>query len=862
MTICWRWFLVCFCVGPLSITPLFGGGGGLNTVVVVNQASSNSVALGNYYCERRLVPPQNILRVSWTGGNVEWTLQQFDATLSTPLRSMLTARQLTGQVQFVVLSMDIPYRVRSGTSLNSTTSALFYGFKADGSQGSCMLPSAAANPYFNTEAPLREISGVPTLSTALLTTMITASNLASAKLVVDQGVLSDFTRPTQPLILAKSADRLRNIRHLKFDNAVFDLRLLAGPAANRMDCNDPSTLGYISGYQNGMAVFNLGQTRFAPGSIADDLTSYGGLIFEPNDQTTLLAFLQAGASGTYGTVVEPCAHFEKFSSPKVFLYQGRGFGLAEAYYQSISHPYQGLMLGDPLAAPFAYSGVGQWQALPERAVISGTTNFTVTFSSPRNVQKVDLFLNGVLLQTVTNVAPQQGNVLRVALPGREVVYNVPAGASLQSAAQGLANEIEAVRGTTGVKAVAVGDRVQLQSVSRGRKGASTPLSASASAGSANLQTTFVHGSGNTFLDTSARGLRSYGVTNVPALGDWLQMIVIRTNGATTVLGATNTVPGTTLAVLTKSLLESASAHPQLQGGDGITIQDVNMHEDFPLNIYIYGTNDHSGTFNVTATVPGWDESQIKVCLRGSARLGITPAGTNTLDQNVDDLQPRAHLYLRGGLPALTATARLNTVPIPDGIHELTAVAYEGTHARTQTRASKTVRVQNTALSGTLRLLAGASNTLVTMPVVFEVEGRGGQVLKTEIFSTGSLLQASGVGALSTFSINPTSLGVGQHPFHAMITFAGGSQYRTETVWLRFLRPEEPEPPFTVRAAFAPPRLEWTATAGRNYDVLSQNDAGSFEPITRITATNSPVQWPLPTGPAGTSAHFYRVRTAD
>jgi hypothetical protein len=43
---------------------VFGGGSGLNVIVVVNQNSSNSVELGNYYCEKRQVPPQNVLRTT------------------------------------------------------------------------------------------------------------------------------------------------------------------------------------------------------------------------------------------------------------------------------------------------------------------------------------------------------------------------------------------------------------------------------------------------------------------------------------------------------------------------------------------------------------------------------------------------------------------------------------------------------------------------------------------------------------------------------------------------------------------------------------------------------------------------------
>src|ERR1035437_6785295 len=62
----------------ISAAELFAGGSGLNVVVVVNQHSTNSVQLGNYYCERRGVPPQNLLRINWTGGNVNWTRSDFE----------------------------------------------------------------------------------------------------------------------------------------------------------------------------------------------------------------------------------------------------------------------------------------------------------------------------------------------------------------------------------------------------------------------------------------------------------------------------------------------------------------------------------------------------------------------------------------------------------------------------------------------------------------------------------------------------------------------------------------------------------------------------------------------------------------
>ena len=72
---------LCFATGLavllVSAGELFAGGSGLNVVVVVNQNSTNSVQLGNYYCEKRGVPPQNLLRINWTGGNISWTPVQF-----------------------------------------------------------------------------------------------------------------------------------------------------------------------------------------------------------------------------------------------------------------------------------------------------------------------------------------------------------------------------------------------------------------------------------------------------------------------------------------------------------------------------------------------------------------------------------------------------------------------------------------------------------------------------------------------------------------------------------------------------------------------------------------------------------------
>src|SRR3954454_12516587 len=89
------------------------GGSGLNTVVVINQASANSRELANYYCERRQIPPENVLRITWNGINTSWSRADFQTFLLEPLLAMLSTRGLTNQIDYVVLSMDIPYQTIS-----------------------------------------------------------------------------------------------------------------------------------------------------------------------------------------------------------------------------------------------------------------------------------------------------------------------------------------------------------------------------------------------------------------------------------------------------------------------------------------------------------------------------------------------------------------------------------------------------------------------------------------------------------------------------------------------------------------------------------------------------------------------------
>src|SRR5580658_7980500 len=88
------------CLAALMLAGLgaLAGESGLNVIVVVNQNSSNSLQLGNDYCERRGVPPQNLFRMTgWTAGATNWQESDFENDLLDPLLAMISTNGLTNQ---------------------------------------------------------------------------------------------------------------------------------------------------------------------------------------------------------------------------------------------------------------------------------------------------------------------------------------------------------------------------------------------------------------------------------------------------------------------------------------------------------------------------------------------------------------------------------------------------------------------------------------------------------------------------------------------------------------------------------------------------------------------------------------------
>ena len=982
----WWWTVLLF---PFCAS---GGGSGLNTIVVVNQSSSNSCELGNYYCERRQVPPENLLRINWPGGNVSWSGSDFTNVLLNPLLAMLVERQLTNQADYVVLSMDIPFQTVNGTFINSTTAALFYGLKPDPIFGS----AGVSNSYASSEAPFRQATPVTSVGYSFLAVMITADTLAQAKQLVDRGVASDSTFPSQPVCLAKTSDPARNVRYKLFDNAIFNARIRGAPLMYRT--NSDSISGYnMLGYETGLANFTVSPGTFTSGAMADALTSKGGIIFGGNDQTTLLAFTEAGASGSYGTVTEPYADTNRFPNPQAYFYQARGFSLSECYYQSLNSPFLGLIVAEPLAAPYQQPASGQWLETNAQPMLSGVSQLAMSFSTAAQAPplgQVDLFIDGKYFQTLTNIPPTPGNILTVSLNGLPINYTVPTNATLASVATGLAAAINAPANTnlTHVAASVRGDRLELTLMTSNRMSepfyfantsgatnltyrttylaepvppqmspvppaanakfklhcqspaasmpyiilASTNLSdwspihtnvsgapedfidpdgakygrrfyrivglwpeqrptlclvasqngnwnlhaetagslpytiqassnfvdwltiftnaaggpadfidalagtcerrlyrasvgfqglpspsfsllsvqtnsssvlqvaptpwpyvieassdltnwfvvftnltirggqleASSSSGGSNALTTFLSASRSTFQDSVAYGIRGFDIYGHIQSNSVLQAFITKTNGQAVSFSVTN--QGGTMAALSQQLLNLINSSPDLQGSDGL------VAEDFIVDVF------GEPTFNLRARSPGLQAAAIGVHLTTSDMFYVDPWAATTLTQNLADLQPRNHLYLSAGAFPLAVNFSLDTSTLSDGFHELTAVAYEGTSVRTQTRVPLGVQFHNTDLNATMTLTDLPDTAPVQGLYHIRVDASTNTVSSIRLFSTGGQFDVVTNQSSANFTVDGSLLGAGLHAFYAMVETADGLRYRTQTHKVRLV----------------------------------------------------------------------------
>lgn len=313
--------------------------------LIINEDDPYSVQVGAYYAEARHIPASQILRVRL------------------PLKAGLTPSEFAAfskkvdafygkRAQGLALAWKLPYAVEC----NSITGALAMGYDGQLCSQACQKPGhkSRASSYFGSTS-LKPYGDYR----MRLGMLLAAKDVDSAKALIDRGVRADGSlglkgAPPVDVHFVTTSDAVRSVRQLFFPppgpqpKVGINVYLDQTDALRHVD----RVLMYMTGKDR---VEGLDTVGFVPGALADHLTSFGGMLDDAHGQMSVLSWIDAGATASYGTTSEPCAHPQKFPLPQpLLLFYLQGATALEAYWKSVMWPQQGLFVGEPLAAPFAH----------------------------------------------------------------------------------------------------------------------------------------------------------------------------------------------------------------------------------------------------------------------------------------------------------------------------------------------------------------------------------------------------------------------------------------------------------------------------------------------------------------------------
>jgi len=228
---------------------------------------------------------------------------------------------------------------------------------------------------------------------------VTGENQSTLKASLDRlksSAAADGTAPKGNVYFADHKDVRSRTRKRQFSFAVAELKSLGRSASIGSVIypeNDSQVIGVTMGSPK--PKWPASKSKFLPGAICDNFTSYGAW-WEKTGQTAA-----------------------KFPSARWHAHYARGTTLAESFFQSVTGPFQLLLIGDPLCCPFG--------KFPEFKVTGLKNGDTVTkdfilklepqAGSP-SIKHFDLYYDGVFLSKVANT-----NQIKIAIDDISAGYH-------------------------------------------------------------------------------------------------------------------------------------------------------------------------------------------------------------------------------------------------------------------------------------------------------------------------------------------------------------------------------------------------------------------------------------------------------
>jgi uncharacterized protein (TIGR03790 family) len=350
-----------------------------NVLLVVNEASADSVSIADYYARARGVPADQVLRLKLDVAD-EIDRSAFNTKIHGPVATWLQAHAAQDRILYIVLTKGIPLRIkgtagRTGTiaSVDSELTLLYRRLTGQ----VVAVDGRVENAYFLGAAPLdgarpfnRDAHDI------YLVTRLDGFTARDVTALVDRAM-----KPSRDgrILLDQKIGTGAEAGNAWLEQAAARLRA-AGSAervvletTDRVLRDEQNVLGYYSWGSNDAAIttrrLGLG---FVPGALAGTYVSTDGRTFaEPPatwtigkwlDRSTFFAgspqslagdLIREGVTGVAAQVAEP---YLDASARADILFPAylAGFNLAESFYLSMPYlSWQTIVIGDPLCRPFA-----------------------------------------------------------------------------------------------------------------------------------------------------------------------------------------------------------------------------------------------------------------------------------------------------------------------------------------------------------------------------------------------------------------------------------------------------------------------------------------------------------------------------
>lgn len=362
---------------PLVSAAALAGGSPENILLLVDPSRSDALEIANYYQNVRQIPGANIVYIdptapdfaSFADRNVDMLFGHLDTVglrdhidyvIIAPASSFyVSAPGLVSDGCFPVnrFSLGGAYTMANIVDevLDGDVSTRQNGYKPfTGTPGPVAFDSEVA--FWNGVASADPNARKYFISGMLGWTGFGGNTLQEIKDMITRSAAVDGTRPTGTFYFMETTDPARSDpRDGKFANTIASLategavglHLFDVLPLGRHDC-----LGVMTGWAtpdiDGAAMTLL------PGSFCDHLTSFAAT-FDESSQVKMSRWIVRGASGSAGTVEEPCNYPGKFVVPNIHLNYFRGLSLGEAAFRALDYvPFQTLIYGDLMTRPWAY----------------------------------------------------------------------------------------------------------------------------------------------------------------------------------------------------------------------------------------------------------------------------------------------------------------------------------------------------------------------------------------------------------------------------------------------------------------------------------------------------------------------------